>query len=92
MVERLNHQRRKQEPQVDLASAMEQIRRFRTQGYGVGYDGMLPGVGTVAWVLRQKGTSRSLVLSVIGTSERLRTKEKAIVQAVKTVLQRGGVA
>ena len=92
MVERLNHQRRKQEPQVDLAVAMEQIRRFSTQGYGIGYDGMLLGYGNLAWVLRQKGTDRSLVLSVIDTTERLNTKEKVIIQVVKSALQRVGVA
>ncbi len=92
MVERLNHQRRKHEPQVDLATAMEQIRRFRTQGYGVGYDGILPGYGSLAWVVRQKGTSRSLVISVLGATERLKAKEKAVVQAVKAAIQRAGAA
>jgi DNA-binding IclR family transcriptional regulator len=88
LVERLNQQRRKQEQQVDLASAMEQIRRFRTLGYGVGYDGVVPGFGTLAWILRQKGAARSIIISVVGPSERLKAREKNLVHSIKAVLQR----
>lgn len=90
LVERINQQRRKQEPQVDLAAAMDQIRRFRTLGYGIGYDSVVPGIGTLAWVLRQKGAARSVVICVVGPSERLKAREKNIVQTVKTILQRAG--
>jgi len=88
LVERLNHLRRKQDHKVDLAASMEHIRRFRNLGYGAGYDLFAEGMGTLAWVLRQKGTSRSVVLSILGPTERIRLKEKSIVQTVKTALQR----
>ena len=91
LVDRLNHLRRKQEPQIDLSAAMDQIRRFRALGYGVGYDGVSQGFGTLAWVLRQKGAARSIVISIVGPSERLKAREKNIVQAVKTILQRAGM-
>lgn len=89
LLERLNLQKPKNAPQIDAAATMEQIRRFRTLGYGVEYDGtLLPGVGTVAWVLRQKGTSRAAVISVVGPTERIRRNEKAIVATIKESLKR----
>ena len=90
LAERLNQIRRKQAPQVDLAASMDQIRRFRNLGHGVGYDGLVHGLSTLAWPLRQKGSSRSVVLSILGPTERIKAKEKAIVQAVKAVIQRSG--
>jgi DNA-binding IclR family transcriptional regulator len=88
LAERLNQFRRKQEPQVDLAWCMDEIRRFRSLGYGVGYDTLAPGIATLAWVLRQKSSNRSLVISLLGPSDRIKAKEKVIVQTVKSVLQR----
>jgi len=92
LAERLNHLRRKQEAQVDLAASMEHIRRFRTLGHGVGFDLFGSGMGTLAWVLRQKGTARSLVLTVLGPTDRIKAKEKGIVHAVKGALQRSGAS
>ncbi len=89
LVERINQLRRKSEPQVDLAAAMEQIRRFRQQGYGFGVEG---GIGTLAWVLRQKGSTRAVIVSVLGPAERIKAKEKTVVQAVRTAIQRAGAA
>jgi IclR family KDG regulon transcriptional repressor len=89
LVERLNQVRRKTDPQVDLAAAMEQIRRFRQQGYGVGSEG---GIGTLAWVLRQKGSTRSVIVSVMGPADRIKAKEKTVVPAVRTAIQRAGAA
>ena len=89
IAERLNHMKRKTDPQVDVASAVEQIRDFRTQGYGVGYDDET-GVGTLAWPLKQKSGRRLLVLAVRGPSARIKTKEKSLVQTVRTALQQFG--
>jgi IclR family KDG regulon transcriptional repressor len=91
IAERLNHMKRKIEPQIDVAAAMEQIRTFRTQTYGIGNDDE-SGLGTMAWVLKQKNGKRLLVLAVRGPSNRIKAKEKAIVQNVRTALQRFGGA
>jgi DNA-binding IclR family transcriptional regulator len=88
LAERVNQLRRKQDPQVDVPAIMEQIRRFRALGYGVEYDDT--GTGTMAWVLRQKGTSRALVLSILGPADRIKANEKSIVTTVKAALKRYG--
>jgi DNA-binding IclR family transcriptional regulator len=91
LLERSNHLKRKNDAGIDVPATMEQIRRFRAQGYGVEYDNPLtPGHGAIAWVLRQKGTSRCTVLSVTGASERIKAHEKNIVAVVKTALKRYG--
>jgi len=91
LAERLNAQRRANQPQVDLPSAMENIRRFRLQGHGVGYDGLLPGYGTIAWILRRKTGARCFVnVSILGPKDRIKTKEKAVVTAVKAIIQKAG--
>jgi IclR family KDG regulon transcriptional repressor len=87
LAERVNQLRRKHDPQVDVPAIMEQIRRFRALGYGVDYES---ADGTMAWVLRQKGTSRALVLSILGPAERIKPNEKAIVATVKAALKRYG--
>jgi len=89
LLERANHQKPKDEPQIDAAATMEHIRRFRTLGYGVEYNGpLLPDAGTVAWALRQKGATRTAVISVIGPAVRIREKERNIVGAIKASLGR----
>lgn len=88
LAERVNQLRRKQDPQVDVAAIMEQIRRFRSFGYGVETDA--DGSGTMAWVLRQKGTSRALVLSITGSAARIKAEEKSIAMTVKAALKRYG--
>jgi IclR family KDG regulon transcriptional repressor len=91
LAERLNAQRRGNEPQVDLPAAMESIRRFRMQGHGIGYDGLVPGYGAIAWVLRRKSAARCYVnLSIFGSTERIKGKEKAFIGAVKAIIQKAG--
>ena len=90
LVERTNQQRRKNDPQVDLAAAMEQIRRFRLAGYAFAPDATAPGLGGMAWILRQKASTRILVVSIIAPIDRLKAKERAVAQSVRTILQRAG--
>ncbi len=90
LVERINQQRRKNDPQVDLAAAMEQIRRFRTLGYGIGYDGVVPGFAVMAWLLRPKGSARSLVISVVAPNDRIKAREKSLAQTARAAIQRAG--
>lgn len=87
LAERVNQLRRKQDPQVDVPAIMEQIRRFRVLGYGVEID---EASGAMAWVLRQKGTSRALVLSILGPAERMKANEKSFATTVKAALKRYG--
>jgi DNA-binding IclR family transcriptional regulator len=67
---------------------MDQIRTFRTQGYGVGHDFLLPGASNVAWALRHRPSGRGVVVSVFGPSERIKPDLKAIVQAGRTAIKR----
>ena len=71
---------------VDLPSAMERARGFRTQGYGVGYDVPQPGVGRLAWAFRPKAVNRTLVMMVDGPTDRIKADTKAITQGVQTIL------
>lgn len=77
-----------QEAKVDLPVAMEQIRNFRSLGYGIGVDGHAPATSTVAWPLRHRRSSRCIVVSVCGPTERIKTETRNIVQAGKTALKR----
>jgi IclR family KDG regulon transcriptional repressor len=72
---------------VDLPAAMEQIRTFRSLGYGIGVD---PGglTSTVAWPLRHRRSSRCIVVSLSGPTERIKAETRNIVQAGKTALKR----
>lgn len=73
---------------IDLPSAMDRIRTFRTQGYGVGYDTPQPGSGRLAWAFRPKTVNRALVMMVAGPTERIKADTKAITQLIQTVLRR----
>ena len=77
-----------QDAKVDLPAAMEQIRTFRSLGYGIGVDLHNPGSSTVAWPLRHRRSSRCIVISVCGPTERIKTETRNIVQAVRTALKR----
>jgi len=88
LAERINHLRRAGEAKVDVAAAMESIRNIRSQGYGACHNTKADGTATLAWVLRQKGSDRALVLSVVGSGARIRENEKTLVQAVKNAIKR----
>ncbi len=73
---------------IDLPTAMERIRSFRAQGYGLGYDYPQVGVGLLAWALRPKTVNRPLVLLIAGPTERVRADAKSISVAVQAALRR----
>jgi len=73
---------------IDLPSAMERIRTFRTQGYGVGYDGSQPGTGRLAWAFRPQTVNRALVMLLIGPTDRIRSEAKTLTNAVQSVVRR----
>lgn len=86
-----------QDAKVDLPAATEQIRTFRSLGYGIGVDthalatgpgAASPGTSTVAWPLRHRRSSRCIVVSVCGPTERIKAETRNIVQAGKTALKR----
>lgn len=87
---------RAQEAKVDLPAAMEQVRAFRSLGYGIGVDAHAPATGpgtsTVAWPLRHRRSSRCIVVSVCGPTERIKAETRNIVQAGKLALKRYAVA
>ncbi len=72
----------------DLPSAMDRIRGFRAQGYGVGYDAPQLGVGRLAWAFRPKIVNRTLVMMIAGPTDRIKADTKAITQSVQSVLRR----
>jgi IclR family KDG regulon transcriptional repressor len=76
------------EGKVDLPAAMEQIRSFRSLGYGIGVDTHAAGTSTVAWPLRHRRSSRCIVISACGPTERIKAETRNIVQAGKTALKR----
>ncbi len=74
---------------VNLPVAMEHIRNFRTLGYGVAYDFFVAGAGVIAWAFRPpRHSSRSVVLSVLGPTSRIKSDTKAIVAAGKNAIKR----
>lgn len=73
---------------VDLPAAMEQVRTFRSLGYGIGVDPQGASTSTVAWPLRHRRSSRCIVVSLSGQTERIKTETRNIVQAGKTALKR----
>lgn len=73
---------------VDLPGAMEQVRTFRSLGYGIGVDAHAPATSTVAWPLRHRRSSRCIVVSVCGPTERIKVETRNIVQAGKSALKR----
>ena len=77
-----------QDSKVDLPAAMEQVRSFRSLGYGIGVDLHATGTSTVAWPLRHRRSSRCIVVSVSGATERIKAETRNIVQAGKTALKR----
>ena len=76
------------EAKVDLPAAMELIRTFRSLGYGIGVDPQGSGTSTVAWPLRHRRSSRCIVVSLSGATERIKAETRNIVQAGKTALKR----
>src|SRR5262249_22143060 len=88
LAERLNSSLGPGEQRVDLPAAMEQVRSFRSLGYGLGFDFLHPGMSTVAWALRPRRSSRSIVVSVIGPTERIRPESKAVIQAARGAIRR----
>ena len=77
-----------QDAKVDLPAAMEQVRNFRSLGYGIGVDTHSTGTSTVAWPLRHRRSSRCIVVSICGPTERIKAETRNIVQAGKTALKR----
>ena len=73
---------------IDLPSAMERIRAFRSQGYGVGYDVSQPGIGRLAWAFRPKTVNRTLVMLIAGPTDRIKAEAKAITHGVQMTLRR----
>jgi DNA-binding IclR family transcriptional regulator len=67
---------------------MEQVRNFRSLGYGVGFDFLRAGMSTIAWALRPRLSSRAIVVSVVGPTDRIRPESKAVIQAARAAIRR----
>ncbi len=87
-IAQLAERRQAQDAKVDLPAAMEQIRTFRSLGYGIGIDTHAQDTSTVAWPLRHRRSSRCIVVSVCGPTTRIKAETRNIVQAGKTALKR----
>jgi DNA-binding IclR family transcriptional regulator len=88
LAERFNAAAAPGELRVDLPAAMEHIRNFRSLGYGIGYDFFRSGLSNIAWALRPRRSSRSIVVSVVGPTERIRPESKAVIQAARSAIRR----
>jgi DNA-binding IclR family transcriptional regulator len=76
------------EKPADLARVMEHVRRFRNLGYGIGFDFFREGLSSISWALRPKRSSRAVVVSVLGPTQRLKAESEAVVRAAGPVVRR----
>lgn len=60
-----------------------QIRGARSQGYLVGYDTLIKGVGAVCVPLPQAIPGVPLVVSAAGAKNRIQSREKAILRTIR---------
>jgi DNA-binding IclR family transcriptional regulator len=79
---------RGREGRFDIQRELVRIRRFRSLGYGVGYDVFTRGLGILAWALRPREAAQRLVISVGGPTPRVRAAEVKLVKAVRAALKR----
>jgi IclR family transcriptional regulator, KDG regulon repressor len=83
------HNRRARNPaeKIDPEAVLQRIRRVRTIGYAVGYDMYMSGIGAIAWVLRPEAGPYSVVLSVGGPSDRVKSREASIIRTTRAAIR-----
>jgi DNA-binding IclR family transcriptional regulator len=88
LAERCNAAAGADEPRVDLEAAMQVVRQYRTLGHGIGFDFVHPGLSNIAWALRPSRSSQSIVVSIMGPTDRLKADSEAMVRAARSALSR----
>jgi DNA-binding IclR family transcriptional regulator len=88
LAERCNAMAAEGEPPVELDAAMNVVRQYRTLGYGIGFDLVQPGLSNIAWALRPSRSSQSIVVSIMGPTDRLKNDSEAMVRAARSALSR----
>jgi DNA-binding IclR family transcriptional regulator len=88
LAERVNRRVGREGARVDCYKHLPMIKRFRAQGYGVGYDVFATGVGLLAWPIRPQVGGHPMVLSVGGPTERIRAAEGSIIKSVTALLKK----
>jgi DNA-binding IclR family transcriptional regulator len=87
LVQRHNRRIRNPAGKIDADAVLQRIRQVQTVGYATGYDLSMPEIGAIAWVLRSEGAPCSVVLSVGGPSDRLRSREAIIVRQTHAAIR-----
>lgn len=64
-----------------------QTRRIRAQGYFIGYDILLKGVGAICVPVPAIVGNAPLVLTVAGGKDRIQQREKAVLRTIRTRLR-----
>lgn len=87
MVQRYNRRVRGAANKVNSAQILQRVRKIRQMGYAIGYDAVMPGISAIAWVLKPEKGKHSLVVSVGGPSDRIKSREAHIIRAARTAIQ-----
>lgn len=75
---------------TDLDGVIAAAAQIRQAGHGIGYGNYAPFLGSIGWPLLGRGEGASLVLSVGGQIDSIRTAEATIVNAIPSILRSHG--
>ena len=73
---------------IDMERTMRVLANIKKSGFSIVYDEYTIGLGAIAWVVPTNHPSSYFVMSIGGPTERIRAKQRKIVELVTKVMKR----